>query len=51
MAASPTATIPSWTLRAYRNGEVTCRVRLVAGCRDYKRSFPRELGDGHVVEF
>lgn len=40
----------TWTLRARRRGEVVFRGRLVAGLRDYPRSFPRELRDGHVVE-
>jgi glutamate-1-semialdehyde 2,1-aminomutase len=40
----------TWTLRARRAGRVVYRGRLVAGVRSYKRSFPRELGDGHVVE-
>ncbi|HEV8610882.1 MAG TPA: aminotransferase class III-fold pyridoxal phosphate-dependent enzyme [Thermoanaerobaculia bacterium] len=40
----------TWTLRARRRGRVVYRGRLVAGLRSYKRSFPRELGDGHVVE-
>jgi glutamate-1-semialdehyde aminotransferase len=40
----------TWTLRARRDGKVVYRGRLVAGVRSYKRSFPRELGDGHVVE-
>lgn len=40
----------TWTLRARRAGRVVYRGRLVAGVRSYKRSFPRQLGDGHVVE-
>ena len=47
-AAEPGAT---WTLRARRAGRIVYRGRLVAGLRSYKRSFPRELGDGHVAEF
>jgi len=41
----------TWTLRAKRGGKIVYRGRLVAGLRSYKRSFPRELRDGHVVEF
>jgi glutamate-1-semialdehyde aminotransferase len=40
----------TWTLRARRAGKLVYRGRLVAGLRSYKRSFPRQLGDGHVVE-
>ena len=40
----------TWTLRARRAGKIVYRGRLVAGVRSYKRSFPRELQDGHVVE-
>ncbi len=40
----------TWTLRAWRDGRVVFRGRIVAGLRSYKRSFPRELGDGHVAE-
>ncbi len=40
----------TWTLRAWRAGRLVFRGRLVAGLRSYKRSFPRELKDGHVVE-
>jgi glutamate-1-semialdehyde 2,1-aminomutase len=40
----------TWTLRARRGGRIVFRGRLVAGLRSYKRSFPRELGDGHVTE-
>jgi glutamate-1-semialdehyde aminotransferase len=40
----------TWTLRARRAGRLVYRGRLVAGLRSYKRSFPRQLGDGHVVE-
>jgi glutamate-1-semialdehyde aminotransferase len=40
----------AWTLRARRAGRVVFRGRLVAGIRAYKRSLPRELGDGHVTE-
>jgi glutamate-1-semialdehyde 2,1-aminomutase len=47
-SAAPGAT---WTLRARRAGRIVFRGRLVAGLRSYKRSFPRELGDGHVAEF
>ena len=42
--------LATWTLRARRNGAVVFRGRLVAALRSYARSFPRELGDGHVVE-
>ena len=41
----------TWTLRAKRGGKIVYRGRLVADLRSYKRSFPRELRDGHVVEF
>ena len=41
----------TWTLRARRGGRIVYRGRLVGGLRPYKRSFPRELGDGHVAEF
>ncbi|MEP6768770.1 MAG: aminotransferase class III-fold pyridoxal phosphate-dependent enzyme [Acidobacteriota bacterium] len=41
----------TWTLRARRGGKIVFRGRLVASLRSYRRSFPRELGDGHVVEF
>jgi glutamate-1-semialdehyde 2,1-aminomutase len=41
----------TWTLRARRAGRIVYRGRLVAGLRLYKRSFPRELRDGHVIEF
>ncbi|KAB2963030.1 MAG: aminotransferase class III-fold pyridoxal phosphate-dependent enzyme [Thermoanaerobaculia bacterium] len=41
----------SWTLRARRAGRVVFRCRLVGGLRAYPRSMPRELRDGHVVEF
>ncbi|HTO86157.1 MAG TPA: aminotransferase class III-fold pyridoxal phosphate-dependent enzyme [Thermoanaerobaculia bacterium] len=47
-SSAPGAT---WTLRARRAGSIVYRGRLVGGLRSYKRSFPRELGDGHVVEF
>lgn len=40
----------TWTLRARRGGRLVFRGRLVAGLRSYERSFPRQLGDGHVVE-
>ena len=40
----------TWTLRARRGGKVVYRGRLVAGLRSYKRAFPRQLGDGSVVE-
>ena len=40
----------TWTLRARRAGRLVFRGRLVAGLRSYERSFPRQLGDGHVVE-
>jgi glutamate-1-semialdehyde aminotransferase len=40
----------TWTLRARRGGSLVFRARLVAGLRTYKRSFPRQLADGHVVE-
>jgi len=40
----------TWTLRAWRAGRLVYRGRLVHGVRPYKRSFPRQLGDGHVVE-
>jgi glutamate-1-semialdehyde aminotransferase len=46
------STVPgdTWTLRARRAGRIVFRGRLVAGMRSYKRSFPRELGDGYVTE-
>jgi len=47
----PEVTGLTWTLRARRGGRIVYRGRLVAGLRSYKRSFPRELRDGHVVEF
>jgi glutamate-1-semialdehyde 2,1-aminomutase len=40
----------TWTLRARRAGRIVFRARLVAGLRSYKRSLPRELADGHVIE-
>jgi glutamate-1-semialdehyde 2,1-aminomutase len=40
-----------WTLRARRGGRVVFRCKLVGGLRDYPRSMPREIRDGHVVEF
>jgi len=41
----------TWTLRARRAGRIVYRGRLVAGLRSYPRQMPRELKDGHVVEF
>jgi glutamate-1-semialdehyde 2,1-aminomutase len=49
--AGPDTAGATWTLRARRAGRIVYRGRLVAGLRPYKRSFPRELKDGHVVEF
>jgi glutamate-1-semialdehyde 2,1-aminomutase len=40
----------TWTLRAWRGGKLVYRGRIVSGMRSYKRSFARELKDGHVVE-
>lgn len=51
MAVDAHAPGDTWTLRARRGGKIVFRGRLVAGLRTYRRSFPRELGDGHVVEF
>lgn len=51
IAADSAAPGATWTLRARRGGRVVFRGRLVAGLRSYKRAFPRELRDGHVVEF
>ena len=48
--AAPSNAAATWTLRARRAGRIVFRVRLVAGVRAYKRSFPRELQEGHVVE-
>jgi hypothetical protein len=46
------STIPgaTWTLRARRAGRVVFRARVVAGLRPYKRSLPREMRDGDVIE-
>jgi glutamate-1-semialdehyde 2,1-aminomutase len=46
----PTEPGDTWTLRARRGRRIVFRGRLVAGLRSYRRSFPRELGDGHVTE-
>lgn len=40
----------TWTLRARRAGRIVYRGRLVVGLPSSERSFPRQLGDGHVVE-
>jgi hypothetical protein len=47
---APSGVAATWTLRARRSRRLVFRGRLVAGIRPYKRSFPRELKDGHVVE-
>lgn len=41
----------TWTLRARRGGRIVFRGRLVGALRSYRRPMPREIRDGHVVEF
>jgi acetylornithine/succinyldiaminopimelate/putrescine aminotransferase len=40
----------TWTIRCRRAGRVVFRARLVVGIRTYRRSMPREMRDGHVIE-
>ena len=49
--AGPIERGATFTLRAFRDGRLLFRCRLVAGIRAGARSMPRQLFDGHVVEF